>query len=163
MIEIYPTRLLTPLQIQHILENWNRRSFFVKKTIWKENGTHYAMSSAFFRSCIPLTLHDMIYELGKRRFASTNMLRVRYHIAEVPPGAREGSWTTEQGFRCIVPLTEWSWSSHTAIRRHPELSWLTPGRLCMLSGNESTKELANPSSFPRIALTIHISQVNRRL
>lgn len=159
MLEIYPTRLLNNLQIQHILGHWRTKPSFVKRKSLHKTTIQYAMTGAFFRCCIPRPLHEMVCEIGRRHFASS-MIRVTYNVGEVLPQAPEGPWVLGRRFRCIVPLTEWSPAQGcTVFANHPEVAWLAPGRLLAISGNERSKELANAASTSRVFLFIHITSL----
>lgn len=159
MILVLPTRVLNAAQVQYILEHWCTRRSFVRKHSPMLGGMSHAMTCAFFRACIPRTLHDAIYDLAKRHFGSA-MLRISYNITTIPAGSTEGPWKTCRGFHCIVPLTEWKVSSRIAFQHHPEMTWLSPGRLAVVTGSELCKELANASSSPRITLHVHVTTMS---
>jgi hypothetical protein len=152
MLEIYPTRLLDSNQVHHILSHWSLKPSFVKRKTVRGNSIHYALTGAFFRCCIPRSLHDVVFDLGRRHFGDS-MLKVAYNIGEVVPGLPEGPWVSPTGFSCIVPLTELT----TVVANHPEVAWLSPGRLFAFCRNERSKELANTASTPRFFLFIHVT------
>lgn len=156
MLEIYPTRLLNAAQVHHILSSWRMKSSFTKRLAVRDNGVHYALTSVFFRSCVPRQLHEAVFEQGKRHFRSS-MLKFAYNICEIVPGAPHGPWLTDRRFRCIVPLTSFDTKhGYTAFRNHPEITVLKPGRLVAVCGNETYRELGNDGSTSRIFLYVHV-------
>lgn len=160
MLEIYPTRLLNAAQVHHILSSWRMKSSFTKGKTIQGGSIHYALTGAFFRSCIPRHLHEVVYEQGKRHFR-TSMLKFAYNICEIVPGAPEGAWHTDRRFRCIVPLTEPSpLHGYTRFHNHPEVFGLRPGRLVTVCGNEKHKEMSNNAQTSRLFLYIHVFSSN---
>ncbi len=153
MLEIYPTHLLTNEQVHHIRSHWGINPHFVKRKTLRGNIVHYSLTNAFFRYCIPRTLHDVVYDLGRRHFGDS-MLKVSYSIVEVVTGGPAGPWISKRkSFSCIVPLT----APTPAIANHPEVEWLSPGRLFTIGGDEWMAALTNAASAPRLFLSIHVT------
>lgn len=150
MLELYPFRVLSNAQIQHILGNWERNHAARKNP----NSTMHAIS---FRSYIPSTLHTLLVHDSARRFPSSSTVRFTYHICEIHPGAKDTAWRTNQTLGYHIPLTtDTPHHGFTKYKRHHEIGILQPGRVCVLTTDEKYKHLANNASTSRIFLSVRV-------
>lgn len=158
MLEIHPIHVLSKFQIKHILTCWKHRPSFIKSTRVQEGKVCHTMTSKFFWSCVPHTLHDLVFEHFKRHRPSSLCFRFLYHMHEIQPGTKEDAdWLFNKHVRYMIPLTsDTATHGHTIFKNHPDIPQMSPGRLIFVQGKEKYKELANSASTSRIFLSIHV-------
>jgi hypothetical protein len=160
MLEIHPIMALSKSQCQYILECWKRRPSFIKSTrAHAPFHDCHAMTNHFFWSCIPRTLHDLIFEHVKRHRPCSASVRFFFHIHEIHPGANEDMhWTLNKRCHYMIPLTfDTVKHGHTTFKNHPDLSHMPPGRLLFVQGKEKFKNLSNNALTSRIFMSVYVS------
>lgn len=154
MLELYPTRVLTNEQMEHIVECWQRKAL-VQSCKRDRRTWVYVMKAAFFQQCIPRLLHDVVFQ----HFADANWSktvtahRFVYAVVSTLPSAGEGAgpWRPCHGPRYLVPLTgNLGWR----FRDHPEVVGVKRGRLVAIHGQEMYREAEHIDKLPRLLLSI---------
>jgi hypothetical protein len=169
MLELYPTKVLSPLQIEHILRHWRKKAF-LKTTKRDHRAWLHIMKASFFQHCIPRLLHDVVFDQSAAHTESAR--RFVYAIREVPAHAhtktsmtttststganaphRNRTWHPCPGPRYIVPLTG---DLGVRFRDHPEVHGISRGRLVIIKECEMYRDMENLDKMPRLLLCISL-------